>query len=154
MKTFSEFAIACSGVDDSAMPKACAGINREIWHTSDSEQTTVNEMVLETPTINVFKHSGYVQVDLNFSSKLNSELPMMWSFLEDFCKAINCQDDSSDDIPVLILTLVPVALSGEYYGIFANPIFHTLQPEAVKGDSVVVRLIFEEDDCQIFHQED
>ena len=154
MNSFLEFATMCSGKNEQDEAMAIAGISREKWHIDGTEAEQIDELVLATPVLNVFKHGGYVQVDINFISRYNDELITAWNFLEQFCEASNSLDEESNDVPVLILTLVPVAQDGKVYGIFANPIFHTLQPEKPGLEATVIRMIFDEEDCQIYEETD
>lgn len=152
--SFKDFITLASGTDEQKMAKSVMGLNWENWHTDGKDPETVDEYVPETPTIKLFKHAGYLQVDLCFGSRFNPELTTAWNFLERFCDSANSIDENDTAVSVLITSIVPVETEGKAYALCSNPIFHTLQPEQVGQEATVIRLVFDEEDCQLYREQE
>jgi hypothetical protein len=144
--------ISASGRDDYGMPKASIGITHERWGIN-GDVTTVVEDSYNNPVVNIFKHAGYVQVDLDFGSKFDVNLKLCWNILENFCEAANSVDDEATEIPTIVLTIIPNEFEGKYYMLGVNPIFHTLQPKNPSGEPTVIRLVFNEEDFMFYEAE-
>lgn len=147
-----ELIMAASGPDKDGRTKSAIGVFREIWG-ADGSVTPVEDMSMDKPVVNIFRHGGYVQVDLKFGSKMDVDLRMLWSMLEKFCEAANSVEDEAESIPALTLSILPHQFEGEYYMLGVNPIFHTLQPDSPSEEPTVIRMIFDEQDF-LFYEMD
>lgn len=150
--TTKELILAASGEGEHGRTKAAIGMFWEIWG-ADGSVKSKEEISLEKPVLNIFRHGGYVQVDLKFKTKNDIDLRMLWSMLEKFCNASNSVEDEAEEIPALTLSIYPLEFDGEYYMLAINPIFHTLQPNGPAGDPTVIRLVYAEEDF-LFYEMD
>lgn len=147
-----EVIMAASGSID-GKTKSAIGLFHEIWHTN-GDTTPVQQISLEKPVVNIFRHAGYVQVDLVFISKFDADLRNIWDMLTRFCEPENSMDDETDEMPTIVLAIYPTEFEGKYYILATNPIFFTLQPEDASGDPCVIRLIFDEEEFTVFEEDD
>ena len=143
--TIKDIILAASGSID-GNTKCAIGLFHEIWNVDTDETSTLQQINIEKPIVNIFKHANYTQVDLVFKSKFDADLRNIWDMLTRFCETENSIDDDTTELPVIVLSIFPHELNGLYYILATNPIFYTLQPEDASGDPCVIRLVFDNDD--------
>lgn len=142
-----------SGVDEANMPKSFVGIFHEIWN-SEGKSRQVSENTFYKPSVEIFLHLKYLQIDFKFKSPADQDLAMMWNVLEDYCKSENSFDRENGEYPLLTVNLVPKKYNGKYYLLATNPIIHTLQPNTVNSEPTVIRMVFADEDFNFFQSEE
>lgn len=144
IKSVKDLILASSGVDNSGIPKSQIGLTSETWYINGDSKVN-DEFSSTAPIVNIFKFSGYVQVDLDFRSKSSMDLRLCWNFINKYTDPSNSVDDDKDEVPNMVLAIIPTDYDGEYYMLCINPIFMTLQPADSTGEPCVIRMVFTED---------
>lgn len=140
--TVKELILACSGKDASGFPKCGVGLFYEKWKEDGTSQT-IDEVSTDNPVVEIFQSDSYTQVDLKYSSTVSVDLRMMWDLLQRYASPENSYDDSEDEFPAIVLSIIPKEFGGNYYFLGTQPVMFALQPDTVKGESTVIRIIFD-----------
>lgn len=145
-----------SGIDEENKPKSSIAITSMIMDgSSDDDVEETFSYGSATPVVNIENHSGYIQIDLKFGYHLDESLRIIWSALEQFGENLSNSKEDEFNIPVLSITVVPLALDGKQSITAFNPIMWTLQPESpLYEKSNVIRILFEEDSVYQVENED
>lgn len=136
---------------------------------SDGTSVIIQQLDLpQKPVIQCFKHAGYVNVLIDFLSRDDVDLAMVWDLLSVYSNPENSIDWSEEELetgiytdadgqanmvyfPMLELVILPSAklnlqLPAELFQLHGmNPLFYTLQPNGPKGEPCVLQLTFAED---------
>lgn len=142
-----------SGVDEANMPKSFVGIFHEVWN-AEGMSRQISENTFYKPEVELFLHMKYLQIDFKFKSPNDQDLAIMWRILEDYCKSENSGDNENGEYPLLTINIVPKKYNGKYYLLASNPIIHTLQPNTVKSEPTVIRMVFADEDFSFFQTEE
>lgn len=153
IKSVKDLILAASGLDNNRLPKSQIGLTNETWYLDGSSKVN-DEISSNAPTVNIFKNSGYVQVDLDFRSKSSIDLKLCWKFISKYTSPENSVDDKTDAVPNMVLSIIPVEFDGDYYMLCINPIFTTLQPADSSGEPCVIRMVFTEDNFLCYSNKD
>lgn len=145
--------IEVSGVEDNGMPKASVVLLNEFW-SQDEEFETVDELALDTPELQFFAGDGFVTLDLKFGSKHNIDLSLAYELLERFRVPENSIDSEGLKIPMTCVTVFPAEYEGQYYIACLNPIIYCLTAENPRADLTILRMMFYEDSCVLYENED
>lgn len=112
--------------------------------------------------LSVFRHAGYVNVNMDFKDRRDVDLALLWQMLTDYSNPINSVDWLPDEIEsgkyldangverFIWFPYVEVAISltgkeTDFVIVGQNPIFYTLQPAGPQSlDPTVLQLTFEE----------
>ena len=113
--TEKEVFIAACGVDDDQNNKSIVKIESKIFHTKNSTEEDVSERTIDGPVVNIFRSMRYTMIDLQFSDNSDYDYINVSAMLKDFCTPGNSIDDLAEDIPAIVLTVMPKSLEGEYY---------------------------------------
>ena len=145
-----------SGIDEENKPKSSIAITSMIMDgSSDDDVEETFSYGSAAPVVNIENHSGYIQIDLKFGYHLDESLRIIWSALEQFGENLSNNKEDEFNIPVLSITIVPLALDGKQSISAFNPIMWTLQPESpLYEKSNVIRILFEEDSVYQVENED
>lgn len=144
INSVKDLILAASGLDKHGLPKSQIGLTDETWYINGDSKIN-DEFSSNAPTVNIFKSSGYVQVDLDFRSKSSVDLRLCWKFISKYTDPSNSVNDEKDEVPNMVLSIIPTEFDGEYYMLCINPIFTTLQPADSSGEPCVIRMVFTED---------
>lgn len=141
--TYKELIQEASGKDEMGFPKSGIGLFYEKWK-EDGTSKTIQEVISETPVVEIFQSELYTQVDLMFSSIESVDLRMAWDLLETYSSPENSYSDDDTEFPAIVLSIAPKKFDGDYYFLATQPIMYTLQPENVKkNEPTVIRIIFD-----------
>ena len=155
-----------SGSNKRSQPKAHV-ILRYIHQYIDGTYEELEVLSFDKPVLNVFKHTGFVNVCLDFGRRTDADLRMCWSLLKDYANPLNSIDFTPEEIdegyyidpvrgkqkvyiPVLSLILSPIGREDEYELHGVNPIFSTLSPSGPdKQEPCVLQLTFSDMDFEV-----
>lgn len=159
--------IDISGATPEGRPKG--RILLRYYHQYDLNETRdVQEpLTIEKPIISVFKRAGYANVYLDFGSRYDRDLRVLWDLLTEYCKPENSVSYLPEELeageydtpagkkpvyfPVLELALSPIGKEAEYMFIGYNPAFFTLQPSNPTSEPCVVQFTFDEENFFVFN---
>jgi hypothetical protein len=144
----------CCGKDDSGMPKAAITVSSEMWSTISNASRSIAQQSSNKPTVQIYKHFEFVQIDLKFMSYVDNDLKVLWNTLEKYGTALNSIDGACKEVPFLSLTIVPLIEQGSYYIICTNPVFWALQPERPGQYANTIRLYFRSEDMGFYESDD
>ena len=134
---------AISGADEQGYGKCTISIQPQRCDIEGNTLNTDDEYITEKPVVQLCKQpGGFVLLDLIFESTDDVDLHRIYGYLQEFFSAENSVDDSVDDFPLFLLTIVPEALNGEYFALGINPVFYALTPDDVKGEPKIIRMLF------------
>lgn len=125
---------------------------------SDGTSQDIQIMTIEKPVVNIISEQGFVNVYLDFGSKNDMDLRMMWDILSEYKKPKNgihytpeemeagvYQTDDGEKLvyfPVLELALSPIGKEDSYMILGYNPAFFTLVPNQFSSDLCVLHFCF------------
>lgn len=136
---------------------------------SDGSSVILQQLDLpQKPVVQCFKHAGYVNVLIDFLSRDDVDLAMVWDLLSTYSNPENSIDWSEEELetgvytdsegqpcmvyfPMLELVILPsfrlnLQSPKEMFQLHGmNPLFYTLQPNGPKGEPCVLQLTFAED---------
>lgn len=135
------------GTDEMNMPKCFIGIFNEKWNENGTVRR-ISENTIYKPTVELFAHPKYLQIDFKFKSPADQDLIFMWGILQNYCKSDNSSDEETGEYPVLMVNIAPKKYNGRYYLLAYNPIIHTLQPDTANSEPTVIRMVFADDDFE------
>lgn len=159
MDILNEIVNASCGINAQNKPKAAFALECSMWPVDVDENSNVTPRNIATrssykPIIEIEKHNEFIQIDLIFQSCLDGDLKLIWNLLEKYGDLLNEVSDESVEVPTLISTITPVIYDGQYYIMCMSPLFWTLQPQKPGGQSNVIRLLFLEEDLNVFETDE
>lgn len=148
-----------SGPDQYGKPKAHIVLNHSIRYSDGSSDELQEISVSQKPIVNIFRHAGYVNVLLDFKTRNDRDLYLVWELLQEYSRPINgvawlpeeietgyYTDENGEQqmvyFPMLELALIPVGKETEYQLLGVNPLFFTLQPNGPSGEPCVLQFTF------------
>lgn len=155
MKTLTKQEIleAACGKDERGLSKTDLLLENKLIKGKD-EPILVDEVVINTASLNIFRNGRYVVVDVIFPTYIALELRDMWNSLQRFGQAKNSYDEESETLPLSVLTIVPEELNGEYYMVAVAPLFWALQNENPEDKyPSMIRMVFENEDFLFYSSE-
>ena len=136
-----------SGVNEDETKKSSIAITTMFMDGETEEVDETFSYASPAPVVKIENRSNYVQVDLVFDHHLNEALRVIWATLEKYGHDLSENADETYDIPMLLLTVVPLSLKGVTNIAMFNPIIWTLQPENPLTETAnTIRLLFESSD--------
>jgi len=163
----TERIIDISGTTPEGNPKG--RIFLRYYHQYDNNVTRdVQEpLIIEKPVISISKRAGYANVYLDFGSRNDMSLRVLWDLLMDYNRPENSVSYLPEELeageydtpegkkpvyfPVLELALSPIGKESEYMIIGLNPAFFTLAPSEPKAEPCVVQFTFDEENFFVFN---
>lgn len=136
-----------SGVNEDKTNKSSIAITTMFMDGETEEVDETFSYASAAPVVKIENRSNYVQIDLVFDHHLNEALRVIWATLEKYGQDLSENADETYDIPILLLTVVPLSLKGVTNIAMFNPIIWTLQPENPLAETAnTIRLLFNTDD--------
>lgn len=136
-----------SGVNEDKTNKSSIAITTMFMDGETEDVDETFSYATPAPIVKIENRSNYVQVDLVFDHHLNEALRVIWATLEKYGQDLSENADETYDIPILLLTVVPLSLKGVTNIAMFNPIIWTLQPENPLAETAnTIRLLFNADD--------
>lgn len=151
--TVKEIKEATCGVDENNKSKCVTVAGAHIYSLVDSEadhRVLVEKTTLE-PAVNLIVHGNFCTIDLEFARETSESLGDIFQCLERYLAA--CDDNDEEQEAAAFLTLIPYELNGQYYINAINPVFWSLEPDAVGGQFRTLRIVFYADDV-MFNETD
>ena len=152
--------VAISGATPAGRPKAHVLLNYYLQY-SDGSTKEIQMLTMDKPIVNIFKHAGFVNVFLDFGSRMDMDLRMMWDTLTEYSRPTNSVSYLPEELeagyyetpegpqmvyfPVLDLALSPIGKEDAFMVHSYNPAFFTLAPNAPDGDACVIQFTFLEE---------
>lgn len=153
-KLIEHIVTSSCGKDASGHPKAAITLGIEMWTLKNNTSRNVATYSSNKPVIDIQKHYDFIQIDMQFASKIDNDLKVLWSHIERFGKTLDGINEGSREVPFFTLTIVPVEEQGGYYIVCTNPIFWCLQPAKPGMDANVLRMQFRSEDVGFFESDD
>lgn len=135
---------------------------------SDGTIKDIQIMSIDKPIVNIFKHSGFVNVYLDFGSRFDHDLKVMYDLLTEYKKPSNSVSYLPEELesgyyetpegpkmvyfPVLNLALSPIGKEDVYMIHGYNPAFFTLAPSQIHGDVCVIQFTFMEETFSVVNE--
>lgn len=161
--------VAISGATGQGRPKAHVLLN---YYEQYSDGTTkdIQMLSMDKPIVNIFKHAGFVNVYLDFGSRTDMDLRVMWDLLCEYRRPANSVSYLPEELesgfyetpdgpkmvyfPVLDLALSPIGQESSFMIHGYNPAFFTLAPNSTTGEACVIQFTFLEDTFTIVDELD
>lgn len=151
--TIKDIILAASGKKDNHT-KSNIGLFHELWNKDGETVNRIQEISLDKPVVNISKHSGFILVDLEFVTHLDADFRQCYHMLNKFFSAESSEDDNAEDVPVLVLSIIPHEYDGSYYFLALNPVLWTITPSAPSEEHAnVIRMVFTEDNFNCYQSE-
>lgn len=130
MITEKDIYIAACGVDTRGINKALIKVETSILNTDGRDPDNIDSIVLDNPTVNIFKTRSFTMIDLTFASEEDYEFMNLTRVLSDFCKVENSMDEKSGEMPAVCVSICPKKYNGEYVvvGMHAMWMIHQSSP--------------------------
>lgn len=144
---------AIDGPNTKGMPKCSVVVINEFWY-QDGNKDHVDEIVTESPIIRLFSGDGFTQVDLDFGSKHNMDLGVVYDTITKFREVENSIDDEGEKMPITTVVVLPEKYEGLYYLACINPMWVGLTANGPKEDLSVIRMTFAEESVLMYENED
>lgn len=151
--TVREIKEATCGVDENNKSKCVTVAGAHIYNLHDVEVAprVLTEKVAVEPYANITVHGNFCTIDLKFTRENSSSLGDIFQCLEQYLAA--CSDNTDEQEAAAFITLIPYELEGQYYINAVNPVFWSLQPDAIGGQFRTLRVVFYSDDV-MFNEAD
>jgi hypothetical protein len=150
----NEIVAASIGKTDDGKPKSAITIS-DISYNDETDESHENGVFSSyNPIVNIQEYPEYVRVDLTFKSSLDTELRTIWALLEKYGKELNDYTIENPIVPLLSLTILPVAFNGKYFSVCTNPLFWALQPLYPDAPVDTIRILFEIENYQFVEGEE
>lgn len=132
MITEKDIYIASCGVDTRGINKALIKVETSILNIDGRDPDNIDSIVLDNPTVNIFKTRSFTMIDLTFASEDDYEFMNLTRVLTDFCKVENSMDEKNGEIPAVCVSICPKEYNGEYVvvGMHAMWMIHQSSPLA------------------------
>lgn len=88
----------------------------------------------------------YLTVDLIFKDQYDSNLRKVHHLLKTFDKEIMVTDETSDTLPTILFSILPLELRAKYQICVMNPIFYALTAKTPDTHPHIIRMVFEKED--------
>lgn len=161
--------IAISGTTAQGRPKAHVLLNYYEQY-SDGSTKEIQMLSMDKPIVSIFKHAGFVNVYLDFGSRTDMDLRVMWELLSEYKRPANSVSYLPEELesgfyetpegpkmvyfPVLDLVLSPIGQEDSFMIHGYNPAFFTLAPNNTFSEACVVQFTFQEDTFTVVNELD
>ena len=131
----------------------CVEIREEYWEPiSKNVIRSVSRFTSFSPELGIETSGGYTTLSLTFNNNLEPDIHKAWSVLKRFGEESKNIDQMSTEIPVLIITGIPLILGGQYGMVATDPIFWCLQPSKPTDEKYnEIRILFQPDAVLFLH---
>lgn len=124
----SDIIEAFADEDRTGRHTTCLEIREEYWDpVMHKTVRSVSRATTVEPEIQVLNSGEYTTIALYFKRQ-HTDMNLIWNILEKFGRESRDVTAASSEIPVIVLTGVPMALGGQYGMIATDPRFWCLQP--------------------------
>ena len=157
MKTVLEIMNEINGKDENGDPKAIIGLQHVLLNQDGSIVKTIDKEDVLKPEVYILPKDGFLQIDVKFDKTYDISLIKMWKILENFTNesALYYADEKREEnVPALIVNLLPMAEDVDSYVIAANPIIQTLTASDSKSGINCIRMLFNADNVHFFFSDD
>lgn len=147
--TEREILIEASGISESREPKAQVQIETKFVDVENGEETVVDSIGFHGPILNFFRSVRHMNVDVQFDSSSDPGLLQLVQMLKNFCIPENSMVSGDSRIPVVVLTVLPTSLNGEYFATGVNASWVVVPSQANRLPDTV-RFIFDNRDFHTY----
>ena len=149
--TFKKMMNIASGADSYGTPNSSIVVMNQ-WITEGlSEPEPIEEFATDECEISMLARDGFITVDLTFANKNVVDLSMIYDML-DYFRSLG--EDPDDKMPVTSVLILPKDYEGQYYIAMLNPLIYCLTADKPTGELTTVRMVFVEDNCILYENED
>ncbi len=101
-------------------PKAQILVETKKLNLTNGEEEIIDKIDLYGPIVNCFRNLQHMMLDIQFDSASDPDFIKTVKALKDFCVPENSLEEGSDKLPVVVVTIMPVSLEGEYFAAGVN----------------------------------
>lgn len=112
---------ACGATDNGRCKSTLAFFVEELFvgeGPSNEDSEPLDEFFVEKPIVKMYEETSegqeYYCFDFVYRSARDEDLKLHWRFLDNYVKMYSETSDESERVPVLIATVVPISLNGEF----------------------------------------
>jgi hypothetical protein len=145
-----------TGVDERRRTKSSITLTNLMFHTDTEMAEELNTITLNKPSIEIERHGNFVQLEICFVSSMDQDLRALWNNFEYYGRQYNDMTSdiaNGDKVPICSLTIVPIALEGQYHATALNPVFWALTSKKIGQNSNIIRLLYNLDDINFYQDE-
>lgn len=114
--------------DRSGRHTTCIEIREEYWDSATKQvNRSISRVTTIAPEIRILKSGDYTTVVFHFEHH-HTDMSLIWNVLERFGEESRKVTVHSEEIPVLVISGVPMALGGQYGMVATDPRFWCMQP--------------------------
>lgn len=138
-----------NGSLDDRTPKCTISFTNEMYNVDTQDARTLIAKVLSKPVVNIRQHGKYINMDFLFKQSGDVDLKLLWKVFETYGTLMDSVDESSKEIPLNSVVIIPEAFSGVYFLMAQAPIFWTLQAPFPGKEATMIRLFYEQESVAV-----
>ncbi|MBQ8039501.1 MAG: hypothetical protein IJ274_06495 [Lachnospiraceae bacterium] len=122
VQTEKDVLVASCGINEEhpEEPKAQILVETKKLDLSSGEEEVIERIDLYGPIVNCFRNLQHMMLDIQFDSASDPDFIQVVRVLKEFCVPENSLDEESDKLPIVVVTIMPVSLEGEYFAAGVN----------------------------------
>ena len=150
MKTEKEVILEACGVNDEGDTKAVVSVKLSEINAGTMEEKVLDEVILDNPTIQIYRSVKYTMVDLIFDNPMDFEFIKTFGRLSGFCNEVG---EDMNSVRTIIVTISPKRMLGEYFlcGMHAAWLLMKSKPQT---DANMIRFVFDGEHFNVFYAGD
>ena len=151
VKTEKDILMAACGLNQQMpeQPKAQILLETKLLDFQNDSEVCIDSMELYGPIINYFRNVQHMCVDVQFDA-YDSDFIQSVQMLKSFCSPEYSLDNQNGIVPVVVLTILPVSLEGEYFASGINGSW-VIMPSQANRLPDTIRFIFNNQDFHTYH---
>ena len=150
VKTERDVLMAACGVNQQMpeQPKAQILLETKLLDFQNDSEVRVDSMELYGPIINCFRNVQHMCVDVQFD-EYDLDFIQSVQMLKSFCSPEYSLDNQNGIVPVVVLTILPISLEGEYFASGVNGSW-VIMPSQANRLPDTIRFIFNNQDFHTY----
>ena len=142
------------GIDEDGKPKASIAVEFQIHNVYDRTSQPLSSFGMTDCVAYFNKRYEFVEIVFEFKSHYAGGLQSMWDTLEKYGKMYNQVTEESQDVPIVVITVMPFSGMGTVYLQAMNPVSWSLSAKTVDGEICQIRALFHEEDLEFVETDD
>ena len=149
----SEIVEQCTGSLADGEPKAAITVSLDMVNPETFQKKTLATQAMYKPILQFNKRFDCIEIVFTFPTAGDNNLRVLFNHLETFGQKINEIEDTDQFMPLLAITIVPIASLGACYMVANQPLFWAIQSEKFGGPMNQLKVIIRGVDLN-FYQTD
>ncbi len=146
--TERDILISACGEDEDGHSKSVVSVKMSEINSKTGEEKVIDELVLKTPIVNIFRSIKYTMIDLTYMWPSDFEFVNLFGRLQEFSKTDALNPDM-DVMQTIVVTVSPKEYIGEFYLTGLHGAW-SMQPSKSGAKIDTVRFIFDNEFFNVF----